>query len=113
MLAHTYSPSSQEVEVGGMKVQAQPVLHNKILSLKKKTKQKELISLGPFETGFSSQCARVLGCIHIPNLKSHFVFKVLRIEPRALCMVGECSPTQLHPQLTVSLLFFFSTMGYH
>jgi hypothetical protein len=35
MVVHTCNPSTQEVEVGGLKVQGQPGLHNESLSLKK------------------------------------------------------------------------------
>jgi hypothetical protein len=37
---------------------------------------------------------------------SVFAFWIQGIEPNALCMLGMCSTTELHPQLSVCLVFF-------
>jgi hypothetical protein len=41
MVVHTYNPSNQEAEAGGLKVQEQPGLHSKDPSQKKKKKTKQ------------------------------------------------------------------------
>lgn len=40
--------------------------------------------------------------------KPHFVLAVLRIEPGALCVLGNCATTELHPQPLELLSLWFS-----
>jgi hypothetical protein len=44
MVVHTYNPSNQEAEAGGLKVQEQPGLHSKDPSQKKKKKPNKQIN---------------------------------------------------------------------